>query len=339
MVKPFRSYHLLTSNMHILQNSIQSSSVSTFNTVTLNYEKETPVANSNTSQMEFTKEQSMTLGVEQGIPDEDKREMFARYYNCIGVELAKRYCIALLANSMKEGYKGSITIIGNPKIKPYDICYILDEYTGMYGPIEVEQVVLKFSQENGFISEITPNMVTHVNQSSTMTTANAMGLIAESTLRSWGWDGWASVTRNMIDSADPNDDIEHKYDNRGAITGLLRRAAKIGGMMPTINPFTAGLALTGPVGLAGMFVLRQCITWSQQQHPVRYTPLHLQGMPMLGGIPSRLVDGLFVFGVNISPGRISTWFKDVAKSNPIFADYVVSKMHINQWISPVGKFF
>jgi len=346
LVKPFRKYHILNSTQHIIQNNIQSSQSSTFNTVTLNYEDDLPIANANTSQMEFKKEQSTTMTVEQGIPDEDKREMFARYYNCIGVELAKRYCIGILANSMKEGYKGNLVIMGNPSIKPHDYIYILDEYTGMFGPAEVEQVVHQFSQETGFITEITPNMVVHCNQSSTISTGDAMGIIAENALNNMGLEPMASVIGHMQDSI-PGTDIRDQFQNRGVVTGTLRKGAKITSIAVTAGIIGAMLApaaipLIG-VGLGiaatGMFCFRKLITRSQYQHPLRYSPLTIQGMPMLGGVPTRHIDGTFVCGINISPGAVSNWFKDAGTSMPLYTDYLTDLLSPNNIVRPVGTFF
>src|SRR5690606_18623451 len=133
-------------------------------------------------------------------------ELFAQYPNCIGYEMAKSYCVSLLFWALKEGYRGSLVVTGNPKVKPFDICYIFDEYSDTYGPIEVEQVVHKFSQQNGFITEITPDMVIHVNQSATMSTSDAMGLVSEYALKKIGLRslpglGTDSVVGNAITDA------------------------------------------------------------------------------------------------------------------------------------------
>jgi hypothetical protein len=65
-------------------------------------------------------------------------------------------------DNMKRGYKGDITIIGNPKIKPIDIVYLLDTESDMVGPVEVRQVTHMFSQQTGFLTEIVPDMLVSV---------------------------------------------------------------------------------------------------------------------------------------------------------------------------------
>jgi hypothetical protein len=49
-----------------------------------------------------------------------------------------------------------------------------DEYTDMYGPVEVEEVIHTFDQNNGFITEVVPSLVVNVNHHATMPTTSAM---------------------------------------------------------------------------------------------------------------------------------------------------------------------
>lgn len=65
-----------------------------------------------------------------------------------------------LSEHMREYYDGNITIIGNTKIKPYDNLDIQDRYTNMMGKIEVQQVITKYDNEDGFITTVVPNMIT-----------------------------------------------------------------------------------------------------------------------------------------------------------------------------------
>lgn len=63
-----------------------------------------------------------------------------------------------LSESLRDFYEGSITIIGNPKIKPYDNIDILDIGYALEGTAEVKSVNHLFDIENGFITVITPQM-------------------------------------------------------------------------------------------------------------------------------------------------------------------------------------
>lgn len=64
----------------------------------------------------------------------------------------------VLANQMRPMYRGELTVIGMPYLRPYDIVFINDFQNNMYGPIEVETVKHRFSVE-GFTTEITPHAV------------------------------------------------------------------------------------------------------------------------------------------------------------------------------------
>jgi len=59
---------------------------------------------------------------------------------------------------LRDFYEGSITIIGNPKIKPYDNIEILDIGYALEGIAEVKSVNHLFDIENGFTTVITPQM-------------------------------------------------------------------------------------------------------------------------------------------------------------------------------------
>jgi hypothetical protein len=80
-----------------------------------------------------------------------------QFPNCRGKGMAKTYARSMLAKQAKEMYKGTITILGNPSIRPYDVCMIADTYSNIYGPIEVEEVNHIFTPETGYITVISPD--------------------------------------------------------------------------------------------------------------------------------------------------------------------------------------
>jgi hypothetical protein len=65
---------------------------------------------------------------------------------------------------MKKTYRGEILVVGNARIRPWDIAILCDSYNDMYGPIEVDQVVHTFSYETGFVTEIKPAAVVIANE-------------------------------------------------------------------------------------------------------------------------------------------------------------------------------
>ncbi len=316
-IRPFRSYHLLTSSMHILHNSLSSSAHNTFNTVTLQYGEDSPKIDSDTAELNFENLETFTLRADEAIPDEEAREMFAQYPNCVGFEQAKQYSVSLLFNSLKEAYKGSVITIGNPKIKPYDICYIFDEYTDMFGPIEVEQVVHRFSQETGFITEITPDLLVHVNQHSTLSTSDAMGLMAEHAIRSIGIPSIPALAATAL---------------TGPALAISNLAfSPIATMV--FNSSENSLGQSGPntmFGMLGAFIFRKLITRTQLAHPFRYSPLVLGGRPMIGGLPNRRSDGTFI-------QKAEKWFKDSEEGIGLLLDDTMDRVNPNNWLGQLGE--
>jgi hypothetical protein len=79
-----------------------------------------------------------------------------------------------LLHNMREMYRGEIITLGNPRIRPWDICILQDSYNDMVGPVEVEQVVDSFSFETGYITEIKPSAVVIANEISSWPVLEAM---------------------------------------------------------------------------------------------------------------------------------------------------------------------
>ena len=67
----------------------------------------------------------------------------------------------VLMNTLRPMYQGTLTVLGNPNIKPWDIVYVYDDTTGMYGPVEVEQVVNSISVNGGYVTTIVPNLLVY----------------------------------------------------------------------------------------------------------------------------------------------------------------------------------
>jgi hypothetical protein len=59
-------------------------------------------------------------------------------------------------------------------MKPYDQVFLYDSYNDMSGPIEVEQVTHIFSQETGFITVITPDLVVQTNEYLSMSLVDSL---------------------------------------------------------------------------------------------------------------------------------------------------------------------
>lgn len=67
----------------------------------------------------------------------------------------------LLRQEVAKAYQGTIEIVGNPTIEPFDIIHIEDYTNDMHGTFEVEEVTHTFTPETGFKTIITPNLLTY----------------------------------------------------------------------------------------------------------------------------------------------------------------------------------
>ncbi len=76
---------------------------------------------------------------------------------------ARRVALYHLKNSVKKIYDGEIILLGSPDIRPWDLLYCVDNYTRMFGMVEVAQVIHHFTPETGFITSITPAALVTVN--------------------------------------------------------------------------------------------------------------------------------------------------------------------------------
>lgn len=156
--EPFRRYHLATSGRNIILNTIGQSSYEGANTIAVKYYDEYGEA---ISDYEIVK-------IHEALPDELVKMKTIDFSQCKGKDAAMRYGIGSLIYEAKKSYTGELLLMGNPRIKPWDIVMIIDSYNDMCGPIEVEQVIERISFESGYITEIKPNMVVFANEVSSL---------------------------------------------------------------------------------------------------------------------------------------------------------------------------
>ncbi len=74
-------------------------------------------------------------------------------YQIVGVNILKK--------EVSKMYRGTIQIVGDPEIEPLDIVHIQDYINDMHGAVEVEEVVHTFTPDRGFITTITPCLITY----------------------------------------------------------------------------------------------------------------------------------------------------------------------------------
>jgi hypothetical protein len=85
---------------------------------------------------------------------------------------------SVLMTALKDVYRGEITILGNPKIRPYDIVFLMDNYNDFSGPVEVEQVVHTISPQTGFLTQIVPDLYNTISDIVTQSNLGALGTYA-----------------------------------------------------------------------------------------------------------------------------------------------------------------
>ena len=305
-IKPFRSYHVLTSKNHIVSNNIRASSKNTFNTVSIQYAYSE--WNDKTNQLVQNDSDILTLSIDAALPDEEVRELFVQYSNCQHELLAKQYALSILMEQMKDVYKGEITIIGNPDIKPYDICYLFDDYSDLMGPIEVKRVIHRFSKDTGFITEITPDLFVTSNEWMNQTAADYMALIAEGTI---------STFLNSSPTFTEKSEIFHG--------GLTTTAGLAGGLLGGPLGAVVGFGL----GMAGMFVAEKMVDFSNYGQPIVIHPLMHRGKPFMAGLPAEKLNNLWT----VDKGK---WFKEGIKGTGLWLGHIYD--NIIPTIEPQGKF-
>ena len=152
---PFRRYHIVDSDKNLISNNIISSSKSVVNAVAVHFKDPE-------SSEVIVKEMKASSMLEDYEINQANISEYTANIKC--EEMALRYGMGSLIYGMKNMYKGEVMVLGNPRIKPWDICYLFDTYHDMFGPFEVKAVTHIFSHETGFITEIVPNAVVIGNE-------------------------------------------------------------------------------------------------------------------------------------------------------------------------------
>jgi murein DD-endopeptidase MepM/ murein hydrolase activator NlpD len=248
-IAPFRNYHLLTSSQHIIHNGIKANNRDVMNTVAIKYNKEISLPTGGMGILTIPAEETFTLKLDNALPTEDIQTLVGEFVNVTHTELAKRYALSLLCQSLKDVYKGEIITIGIPSVKPYDICYLFDEQTDMIGAFEVEEVQQLMSQQDGFRTSIKPDMLVQASEWSLLGSAEAIGMVIEGIIRKSYGGIWGPVIAYSL--------------------------------LP--NVMKAGLQLFGG------FLAQKIINFTQLAQPIVMAPMTHHGKIFAGGIPTRKI--------------------------------------------------
>lgn len=321
-LKAFRNYHLLTSFNHIISNEIKTSSKNLPNAIQVGYYDSNPGSNVITpteafgitdNEATFDSFKVMSIKADDNISDHMTQYAYYTSPNCKTRFFAKRYAVALVARGLRDAYKGRLIITGEPKIKPWDVCYVFDSYTDMFGPIEVKGVTHIFD-EDGFRSEIMPDLVVNINEWSCCGVMDALQLVAMrlgvniSSVSMTGRDADALVWNNS------GYGVAGAAGLGAAAAGATQLAGRAVPLLPAAGGaavlashvlIPAGIIATGSAYLAAYGGLK-FIQWTQERQPVIVTPLLFGGKPFVAGIDGFKQDGL----VSNAVGRFRRWSED-----------------------------
>jgi hypothetical protein len=287
--KPFRQFHFLSSENNIIMNNMKASAHGTFNAVDITYLSDKVVKASKTisstseadSPRDLTEAEAqreilkavhskgvqLKIKADDNIEEHHTRMMQALFTSCFEDFYARRYATGLLMRSLRDVYKGTVVVTGNPKIKPYDVCVLFDSYRDIYGPVEVEQVQHIMSQETGFVTEIKPDLILTHNAATTQCTM----------------DGMVKALTDLYSKI--ADESNQGVANGVAVTAGVATAGAIAG---------TGL-LAGGVGF-GLLALGgyKLVEWTTARQPIVITPVMNGVKPLIAGLDGYKRDDLWV---------------------------------------------
>jgi len=264
---PFRNHHMISSTRDLVWNGIMSSENAVYNAVAVTY------AESGEEDLYKTE----TFKAHSFIPEHMVRVLpLPMYRNCKSYPMAIRYAMGTLIDTMKDMYRGEIIVTGNPRLRPWDIAILTDDYNDMVGPIEIEQVVHTFSHETGFITEVKPSAIVIGNEISSWPLIEAAKLwtlaVRDQESRAWGTSeglgGAVDLTTDFLLSSISESDhkvLEEKYKSfYGDTFPFLQDLSEDKSFVESLHPYdedisTAVSALKGisagvigAVGIAGV---------------------------------------------------------------------------------------
>lgn len=219
--KPFQQYHLYTSYTDIIGNQIKASSTQVRTNAMgiyrgpklISEEIKTvgPLYVDIDIYPEFQKSTTIDCGFEYKatnfpitIPIYDwvKNELDENG----GYQIAWRATAMGLLESIKDMYTGELIVIGDPTVKPHDRMYLYDTYEDMQGLMGVEQVVHTFSADTGYVTSITPDCISaiddkHEKIASTAIKDSMLPALANFTVMAVMANKFSNITRGLFFSA------------------------------------------------------------------------------------------------------------------------------------------
>ena len=257
--EPFRRYHMLSSYTDIIDNGMILTKRDVSNGIHLRgYISPTSLVRAATSQ------QIERIQLD-GMDDSHINWKYVENNNAYEERL-KRMGTSYLMYALRDIYDGEITILGNPRIQPFDVCFLNDFYNDMSGPFEVEQVVHTFSEETGFITQLKPDLYTTIGETAQRTAVGAIGVYAYRTVLDVMGVSWQDGGNEIIASFMSGD--------------FVRDFTKLG-LLAALGRFTLAYPMfAAPVLLAGYFLGG----YIRDHAVIRVVPMYHNGIPWVTGL-------------------------------------------------------
>lgn len=280
--KPFRQYHMVTSENDIISNNIRADNTDTCNQIKVFYNNKNAAENRDSKgdlDLQKTSYASTTVLLDDNLPSKAIREKEVIEVNAQGGDMGLRYGIGHLWRETKDYYRGELIIIGNEKIKPYHTIFILDSFNDIVGPIEVQKVTHIFQKDTGFITEIIPDMCSTVNEAASKLLGDAINQVF-------------TVLGTKILGASIGG-ISGNVGEFGVGASPITIPLVIGAtaLFSPVAPLTAA-ALVGVGSIALLTGGISLIRMTQGRHPVIITPLLKNGKPYVAGLQAYGISGL-----------------------------------------------
>ncbi len=160
--KPYQQFHMFMSNSDIISNRVKASEEGVYTNVIAMYNgKPTPLQQAD-ADIRFDKQKTKVVEtsiINTSIP-------FLTFWTA--EKQATYFAQSTLRDYIKDMYKGTLLVLGDPTVKPHDMCYIADTLHDMNGNFTVKDVTHSFSMDTGFITSISPDAVVVVDDVATI---------------------------------------------------------------------------------------------------------------------------------------------------------------------------
>lgn len=162
--KPFQQFHVFMSDSDIISNRIKASEEGLYTNVIAMVDGKPTAMQMADEDIRFDKQKTK-------IVDTNIVADWAHWNFWTSDRQGEYYARSELRDCMKDMYKGSLVTIGDPTVKPHDMCYMADTLHDMNGVFLVKDVTHSFSMQTGFITTISPDAVVVNDDQGTISSA------------------------------------------------------------------------------------------------------------------------------------------------------------------------